>query len=340
MLAVLPLTGNLAVIGVPKREAMELALEKGRAAFPGVKLTIDYQDSQGMPKEAISIINQALALRRPDLLFVDLTPVVDATIPLADASKIPMFAGSAQAGITARSPAVFRVFPGGDQEVRLLTDFLRRQPNSGVFALHPNELYGRSVRKALEAQRTSITLLGAEEYGLGDRDFRPQLIKARESGAAIIVLLGYGSEYATLLRQAAEVGIPASRIVANLGAVNTGVLQLPPELTDGMTFVGPAFALRANDSAPPEQRELVTAYQQKYQRAPDFRVAFVYDTVMLLQQALQSAGSVEQLSTRLTSTRDYAGASGRISLGETRDAAVEMVLGRYQGGRPVPLSNP
>src|SRR2546423_11304735 len=72
LLAVLPLSGNLAAIGTPKREAMELAIEHGRAAYPGVKILVDFQDSQGNAKDAISVINQALATKRPDFMFVDL----------------------------------------------------------------------------------------------------------------------------------------------------------------------------------------------------------------------------------------------------------------------------
>ncbi len=339
LLAVLPLSGNLAAIGTPKREAMELAIEQGKAAYPDVKIAVDFQDSQGTAKDAISVINQALGTKRPDFMFIDLTPIVDATLPIVDANHILTFAGSAQAGLTSRSEYLFRVFPGGDQEVQLILNYLRQSKPKGVYVIHANELYGRSVDQALAKYRDEIHILGSEEYALSDKDFKTQLTKAKESGADAIVLLGYGSEYATLLRQAKELGIPSDHFVANLGGVNIGVMQLPPEMTEGMVFAGPAFALRGDniDSYPPQQR-LVDAYKQKFGKAPDFRVAFVYDTIMLLFRAAHDSKTIEEIRAQLRNVNGYEGASGRISISDTRDAVVELVLGKYQSGKPVKIT--
>jgi branched-chain amino acid transport system substrate-binding protein len=339
LLAVLPLSGNLAAIGTPKREAMELAIEHGKAAYPDVKISVDFQDSQGNSKDANSVINQALGTKRPDFMFIDLTPIVDATLPTVDANHILTFAGSAQAGITSRSEYLFRVFPGGDQEVQLLVKHLKERQPKGVYVLHANELYGRSVNDALAKHRDEIHLLGSEEYALSDKDFRTQLTKAKESGADAIVLLGYGSEYATMLRQAKELGIPSDHFVANLGGVNIGVIQLPPEMTEGMVFAGPAFALRSEnpESYPPQQR-LVDSYKQKYGRAPDFRVAFVYDTIMLLFRAAHESKTLDDMRAQLRKVNGYEGASGRISISDTRDAVVELVLGKYQSGKLVKIT--
>ena len=139
LVAILPLTGNLAVVGTPKREAMELALEQGRQDFPEIKLSIEYQDSLGLPKDGVAALNQAISLQKPDFSFVDVTPIVDAAIPVVDSNRLLTFAGSAQAGITKRSEYVFRIFPGGDQEVTLLSDFLAKRRPKSIFVLHTNE---------------------------------------------------------------------------------------------------------------------------------------------------------------------------------------------------------
>jgi branched-chain amino acid transport system substrate-binding protein len=337
LLAILPLSGNLAVIGAPKREAMLLAVEEAKKTYPDVTLTVDFQDSQGNAKDAISVLNQALATRRPDFLFIDLTPIVDATLPIVDTNHILTFAGSAQAGITKRSESMFRVFPGGDQEVQLIVKYLRSRKPKTVYVLHSNELYGRSVMQELAKYQDEVHLAGSDEYALSDKDFRTQLTKAKESGAEVIALFGYGGEYATLLRQAKELNIPSEHFVANLGGVNLGVLQLPAELTEGMVFAGPAFALRSPQSYPPQQR-LVDAYVKKYNRQPDFRVAFVYDTVMLLYQALHHSKNPTDVFAQLTRINGYEGASGRIDISDSRDAVVEIVLGRYLAGKPVKLA--
>jgi len=337
MVAVLPLTGNLAVVGTPKREAMELALEQGKQEFPDVQLTISFQDSLGQAKDGVAALNQAISLSKPDFAFVDVTPIVDATLPIIQANKLPTFAGSAQAGITKRSEFVFRIFPGGDQEIRMLGDYLKRRNPKGVFVVHSNELYGRSVNDLLKARNQDFTVVGSDEYALSDRDFRTQLTKARDSKAEVIVLLGYGSEYQLILQQAHELGISPSSIVSNLGAVNIGVIKLAPELTEGMTFAGPQFALRTEQNSYAPQARLIAAYRKKYGRDPDFRVAFVYDTIMLLLKALHDQGNPQKASTQLMEIKDYEGASGRLTITANRDALVDLVLARYTNGVPTKL---
>lgn len=340
LVAILPLTGNLAVIGTPKREAMDLAMAQASQSFPDVKLRIVFQDSLGTPKDGVAALSQAIAVQKPDFAFVDLTPVVDAAIPIVDSKRLVTFAGSAQAGITQRSAYVFRVFPGGDQEVRLISQHLEATRPKSIFILHPNELYGRSVDQLLQkrASELNISVAGSEEYALADRDFRVQLIKARQSKADRIVLMGYGSEYGLILRQSNELKIKPDRFVSNLGAVNAGVMQLDPQFTEGLTFAGPLFALRMKnlDSYPPQKR-MVEAYKARFGRTPDFRVAFVYDTIMLLAKALHESGSVEAVIAKLTSVTEYEGVSGRITISADRDASVEMTLATYRSGQPTQI---
>ncbi len=339
MVAILPLTGNLAVIGTPKREAMELALEHAKKANPSLKLEIEYQDSQASVSNAVSVLNQVLATNAPNLLFIDMTTIVDASIPIINSKKILSFAGSAQAGITKRSDHLYRIFPGGDQEVQVILDHLKNRKPKGVFVLHANELYGRSIKDAILAKKGDLAILGFEEFGVIDKDFRVQLAKARASGADVVAIFGYGNEYSTLLRQAQELGIGPNRIVANIGAVNIGVTQLPAESTEGMVFAAPAFALRSGTpSAQKEQQFLETAYKEKYGKAPDFRVAFIYDTITLLAREMQQAKDENALRAALARISDYHGTSGTISIDSNRDARTEVVLGHYKSGKPIARS--
>ena len=335
LVAVLPLTGHLAAIGTPKQEAMELALENTSELYPDLEFEIEYQDSSASATNAVSIINQAIATDTPDSFFIDMTSVADACIPIVDEKNIMTFVGSAQAGITNRSDQIFRIFPGGDQEVKMIIGHLINRAPQGVFVLHSNELYGASVKKALLAHSADINFLGFEEYGIIDKDFRVQLAKAKASNAEVIAIFGYGNAYASILQQAQELEIRPENIVANLGAVNIGVTNLRPDLTEGMVFVGPSFALNSGSaSASKEQREMVEAYVNKYKKEPDFRVAFIYDTIMLLARELNSTNDLAEVRKRLQNIQSYDGVSGKISITDSRDAQVDMVLGIYKDGRP------
>jgi branched-chain amino acid transport system substrate-binding protein len=341
MAAVLPLSGNTAAIGTPKREAIQLALDEIGRSHPKLSLNVAFEDSRGTPRDGVSAFSKVIATNGVKLAFVDMTTIVNACTPIADSNRVLMFAGSAEAGITDRSAFVYRVFPGGDQEVELITKhLLSLPPPQKLFLLHTNEFYGHSVRDLIKKRLsgTAIEILGAEEYALADSDFRAQLSKAKASGATRLLLLGYGMEYTRILKQAQELGISASQVVSNLGAVNATVTALPTELTEGMVFAGPAFNLRLEKlDSYPKQKAMVEAYKARFGKEPDFRVAFVYDTMMLIAKALEEAGGTEGLPAVLARTPSFEGVSGRISLPPNRDAVVDMVLARYEGGNVVAL---
>jgi branched-chain amino acid transport system substrate-binding protein len=339
VVAVLPLTGGLSSIGIPKRQAMELVAAEARSLAPPVDFRFRYQDSQGTPTQGLSAFLQAAT--DAEAAFIDLTTVVGAaSATLSEHPRIATFAGSAQAGITDSVPNLFRVFPGGDQEVALLGEYVRSQGVATLYVLHTNELYGRSISRlvASRAAEWGTQLVGDDEYGLGDTDFRSQLTRARDSGAQKILIMGYGTEYGTLLSQAQELGIRPDAFLSNLGAVNATVVALPSALTEGLVFAGPTIAIDMADSTlSAGASDFVRRYQAQFGATPDFRVAFVFDAFMMLAKAYQSAGASatpSELHQALMTMSPYDGVSGPVTMQADRDALVDMVLGVFRNGRP------
>ncbi len=338
MAAILPLSGDFGAIGQPKKDAIELALEQIKILHPTLRLSVDFQDSRGLPAEGVSALRRSIDVLKVGVAYVDLTTVAAAAIPVVQGSEVILFAGSAQAGITDMAPNVFRVFPGGDQEVALLLDYVKRDSIRSLFILHTDEFYGRSVRDKLRTLATvaGVKVLGAETYSNSDNDFRTQLTKARVSKAERIVILGYGIKYDQILKQGAELRIRPSRFLANLGAANIAVSALPPALTDGLVFAGPLYSLRMSSlDSFPHQKDLVDRYVARFGHEPDFRVAFVYDNLILLAEVLAETRSVREARERLMNYGKYAGASGTIEFMGSRDAHVEMALMTYLHGKVV-----
>jgi branched-chain amino acid transport system substrate-binding protein len=58
--AILPLTGNLAILGEPEKNGMSLAEEiiNQQGGINGRPIKIIFEDSKGQPKEAVSIANK------------------------------------------------------------------------------------------------------------------------------------------------------------------------------------------------------------------------------------------------------------------------------------------
>lgn len=338
---ILPLNGNSAKLGEPKKRAFEIAMEQYNGQEK--KLEVLFQDSQGTANGGVSAFNSLLLNKDIDCYYIDLTPIVNACVPTINEKKVITFAGSAEPEITERSDYLFRIFAGGEQEIELMVDYLRKDSINKVFILHTNELYGINACKYFESKYTSNggTIVGKDEYPMNNGDFKSQLMKAKAVQPDRIVLLGYGNEYPVLFRQATEFGMRPDMFVCNLGGSNKSVMELPAELTEGVAFIGPRFSyLLENDMLEPEMKSFVDKYRAKYNENPDFRAAYAYDMVMIFMDVCGNESKTQQqIIDALLSIKDFSGASGTISFKKNGDTETDLITARYESGIITLISN-
>lgn len=332
--AILPLSGNSAVLGEPKRRAFEIAMDQYNAEKERLQVVVE--DNFGTAPGGINAFNKMLRNNDFDCFYIDLTPVVNACIPIVDVNKVITFAGTAVAEITEQSDYLFRIFAGGDQEVQLIVNYLKELGVSNVFVLHTNELFGTSAynyfKKNYEDEGGKI--LGVEEYPMNCGDFKALLAKVKASKAEKIILLGYGNEYTTLLKQAKDYNIPSDSFVCNLGGANNTVSEMPSIYTNGLTFVGPRFSYLLNtDTLTPKMQNFVDAYRNKYHENPYFHSAYAYDMITIFMDVYgDGSKSKEQIMSDILSLKDYDGVTGKITFKPNGDSETDLVTATYRDG--------
>ena len=335
--AVLPTTGNSAVIGEPKKRAFDIAMDQFNEG--GKRLEVVYEDSHGVAKDGVAALNKLFMDKDIDCFYIDLTPVVNACVPQINTHKIITFAGSAQPEITDASDYLFRIFAGGDQEVEMMADLLISESVQNVFVLHTDELYGINAANLLKElfEEKGGVVIGDEEYPMNNVDFKEQLLKAKDLNPDRIVLMGYGNEYSVLLKQAQELGISSDRFVCNLGGSNKTVTELSAELIEGMHFIGPRFSyLLSNNALEPEMKNFVEKYQAKYNEIPDFRAAYAYDMVVIFMDVFANGEKTqEEMMSDFIKIKNFKGASGSITFKENGDTDTDLVTAYYNNGTMV-----
>lgn len=338
---VLPLNGNSAKLGEPKKRAFEIAMEQYNAQEK--KLEVLFQDSQGNANGGVAAFNNLLLNKDIDCYYIDLTPIVNACVPLINEKKVITFAGSAEPEITEQSDYLFRIFAGGEQEIELMVNYLHQNLINKVFIMHTNELYGINACNYFESKYTSIggTIVGKDEYPMNNGDFKSQLMKAKAAQPERVILLGYGNEYPVLFRQATEFGMNPNMFVCNLGGSNKSVMELPSDLIEGMTIIGPRFSyLLENDMLEPEMKSFVDKYRVKFNENPDFRAAYAYDMVMIYMGICGNESKTQQqIIDELLSIKSFSGASGAISFKENGDTETDLIIARYENGKITLISN-
>ena len=338
--AILPLSGNTAVIGEPKRRALEIAFEELNGTN-GINFEILFQDSMGSPRDGVAAFQKMLNNRDIRYFYIDLTPIVNSSIPLIKQNKVITFAGSAEPEITDQSDYLFRLFAGGDQEIQLMVESLRQDSIDGIFVLHTDDLYGINAYRYLEKEflQQGGKILGHENYPMNNMDFRSALLKAQSVNPQKIILLGYGNEYASLFRQAIELSIQPDMFFCNVGGSNKAVIELSRDLTEGMSFVSPRFTyLMMNNTLEPEMEYFVDQYRKKYDELPDFRSAYVYDTIKILHfvwSGHKDHVKVDSVRTLIKQVKDFKGASGTITFLENGDALTDLVVAQFVDGKIV-----
>lgn len=331
---ILPMSGNSAVLGEPKKRAFEIAMDQFNA--DGERLQVSFEDNFGTAAGGTNAFNKMLLRSDYDCFYIDLTPAVNACIPIVDSHKVITFAGTAVAEVTEESDYLFRIFAGGDQEIKLIVEYLKQNGIKNVFVLHTDELFGTSAFNYFKKLYTEVggLILGVEQYPMNNGDFKSLLAKAKSANAEKIILLGYGNEYATLLKQAKEYSIKSESFVCNLGGANNSVMELPVEFTNGLTFVGPRFSYLLNTgSLTPKMQAFVDAYRQKYNENPYFHAAYAYDMVCVFMDVYgDGTKSKEQIMSDILALKDYEGVTGRITFKPNGDSETDLVTATYQNG--------
>jgi len=146
---------------------------------------------------------------------------------------------------------------------------------------------------------------------------------------------GYYTEVGKMLRQARELGLTVPffggdgwddpQTYRNLGAIS-----------DGCYFTNHYSA----DDPSPQVQAFIKAYSAKYRNAdgspkiPDAMGILGYDTMRVMADAIKRAGSTDPKAIRdaLAATRDFPGASGKITIDQNRNARKPILILELRGG--------
>lgn len=337
--ALLPLTGNMATVGQPKREAIDLAVKKinSNGGIKGSHVSVVFEDSQGQVSLGISALRRFLGSSGFVAYFVDLTPVALATIPIIEENKALTFLGTAHPSVLEQSKWCFRFFPSGKQEASMLSSYFEQKKIETVWILYVDDPYGDAMKRQFEAfsQTHNFKIVGAESFKVGQEDVRSIMTKAAASKAQKIVFIGYGITFPTMLKQAHDLGIYSDRIVGNIGFIGNPALKtLASDLIDGIVFTAPRFALdkSTGDVSP---NDFIKNYETEYGKAPTFVAAYTYDAIMLLAEALLKSESFssEDVKTSMLSLKRYDGVTGKIEIRDDHDFYTEIILATYSKGK-------
>ena len=287
-----PLTGPNAQYGAQWKRGFDLALDgiNGAGGVKGRPLQYVFEDSQSDPRQSVAVAQKFVADPRIIIELGDFSsPASMAASPIYQRAKLVQF------GFTNSHPDFTK---GGTYMWSNSTNQAEEQPKLYDFAaalgfkrpavLHLNTDWGRTAKDAFvaAAKAGGAEPVAVEAYLSTEQDFRPTLVRVRDSNPDGLVLLSYYADGALICRQARDTGIKLP-ILAGTSNYSPKFLELGGAGVEGVWVMTTFFPADPR----PEVQDFVKRYRAKYDADPDSFSAGAYDTVVLWSKLVEGWGA-------------------------------------------------
>lgn len=320
--AVLPLTGDAAKYGQAAKKGIDLALEEinAKGGIRGTKLRIIYEDSQGLPKEAVSALQKLISINKVLAVIGDLlSSNTLAMAPLANREKVVLLSPTSSAPeITLAGDYIFRNCASDTFEGTIMAEYAYDQLGlHRVAIIYINNAYGVGIlevfKKTFLAKGGKVVL--EEAFQQSATDFRTQLAKIKAAKPQAVYIVGY-RELGLLLKQAFELGIK-TQFLSTVMFEDPEILKIAGNAAEGVIYSARSYDPKLRTK--PIER-FVSAFRQKYHETPDIFAGLSYDAMRILGLAMERGGfSSNQIKDALYQIKDYPGVAGKTTFDQNGD---------------------
>lgn len=287
-----PLTGDQAQYGKDWQAGFDLALDELNAEG-GTTYAIDFQDSQGQAAQASNIAQKFVS---DDDIVAVMGDFSSATSMVA--SPVYQRAGLLQLGITNSHPDftttgdyVFSPSITQDVEGKVMADGAKALGDkAAVFYLNTD--WGKAAYEVFEGQAgvNGLDIVYSSPVEETSTDFKPLLLRAKESGADVIQFLTYYKTTALLVQQATDVGLTDVALSAVGSNYSSEFLELAGDAAEGV-FVETSFFPGSDRE---DVRAFVDGFVAKYDRQPNVFSAYAYDGLKELVWASENSDGTRE----------------------------------------------
>lgn len=339
-------SGPTSVWGNAVTRGAELAVAKVNAAggIDGKKIKLVTLDTKGDVQEAIKAYNRlvdqekAMAVLGPPVSNIGL-----ALAPIANAKKVAVVGSFIDPRVTIgqdgkSNPAMFLMQPSSVQYGEIMASYTVEKLGLKKIAI----LYDQSNAFAVSlikpfrdyVEKAGGKIITEQVYAKGDKDYKTQLQKIKESGAEALYVPNYIQDLVITVKQRKQVGLDIPIIGGLDFAPPFGSLVNDPDAANNLYF-----ANNFSDSEP-QLAEVKKAYTEKYKEDPVNKVYLGYDKVLLIADAAKKSGATaEGVIKGLNQTKDLQGTTGVITLSPTthQPVGLSMVMYKVEKGKYVDL---
>ncbi len=322
---ILPLTGPAASYGQSEQKGTALALDEinTKGGIDNKKLEIIFEDDKCDVKEGVNAMKKLVEVDKvPAVLGATCSGVTLAISPIANEKQVLLLSPlSSLAEITNAGPFVFRVMPSDAFQSRILAEWVYSEGYTKIAMLSINNAWGKGVSDEFQKYYSQLggVITITEMCKEGDRDFRIQLGKIKESKPTAIFCPSMPKEGGLILKQLKELGIKVPIYGADAWSVKE-LLDEAGNAAEGVMYTYPAQFTGA------EYQEFATSFKKKYSQDPDVNAAGAYDALKILSVCIKNVLDQKlpltggNLKIEMSKIKDFKGATGTTTFDENGDS--------------------
>lgn len=333
-----PLTGSAAMYGITVDKGAKLAFEEINAngGVLGKKFEYISLDEKADPIEAVNAYNKLTDEGVVAILGSVTSKPTLAVAELAAQDGIPMITPTGtQINITNAGPNIFRVCFTDPYQGSTLAKFSKDKLGAKTAAIMVNTSsdYSDGIANAFikQAEKEGIKVVAKEGYSDGDKDFKAQLTKINSENPDILVVPEYYELSALIATQAREIGMKSTFVGPDgwdgiIGALDSSSYSV----VDNSYFTNHYSTEDNNEKV----QSFLKKYREKYNEEPTAFSALAYDTVYVLKNAIDKAGTTDKAElTKAIKASDMDGVTGHLTFDENNNPIKAVTIIKVQDGK-------
>ncbi len=206
--------------------------------------------------------------------------------------------------------------------------------NAAIYADSASD-YAKGLAAAFKETFTAAggKIVSEESYVAKDTDFSATLTRIKGKNPEFVFIPGYYEEVGLIIKQAREMGITAPFMGAD-GWDSPKLIDLAGAESLNNTFITNHYSSEDPDE---KIQKFVSAFNDEYGKSPDAFNALGYDSVYLLKDAAERAGSTdsEKIKEELAKTKDLSLITGLVTIDENHNPIKSATVLEYQDGKQV-----
>ena len=333
------LTGQIAQFGQSTEKGLRLALKEYNAAggFNGKPVKVITYDDQGKPEEAASTITKLIT--QDNVIGVIGEVASSLSLVAADIAmrnKTPMLSpSSTNPEVTKKGEYIFRICFIDPFQGQVMAKFAKEKLKAKTAAVFRDVKNDYSVglanffTKAFEEKGGKVII--DTSYQEKDLDFKAQLTEIKAKNPDVIFIPGYYNDVGLIAKQARSLGLKQP-LLGGDGWESDDLFKVGGKAIDGSYY----STHYAPDTKDPGAQKFIANYKKDYDnQTPDAMAALGYDAFFVMMDALKRAKSIsrEDLKVALSTTKDFSGVTGKITLNNERNAVKSAVVLKVEDGK-------